>query len=194
MANVNTIERQKKEIIKNFAPEEFEAYLKSLVSLYYESYLEQNKEKHSATEKLIEEAVNVYETKYSNVKYNSLVYQVNKANELLTETLIKKSEILTTAEYLIANSYSDKIDKVLHETSILKTVFEAYEKTPSEELASLLKDVLFMAESNLIGVKCTLELNEENFTKEDYPFKEDLQILEEFYSEFLELVKKINSL
>ena len=194
MANVNAIERQKKEIIKNFKPVEFEAYLKSLVSLYYETYLEQNKEKHLATEKLIEEAVKVYETKYSNVKYNSLVYQVNKANELLTETLIKKSEILTTAEYLIANSYSDKIDKVLHETSILKTVFEAYEKTPSEELASLLKDVLFMAESNLIGVKYTLELNEENFTKEDYPFKEDLQILEEFYSEFLELVKKINSL
>ena len=194
MANVNAIERQKKEIIKNFKPVEFEAYLKSLVSLYYETYLELNKEKHLATEKLIEEAVKVYETKYSNVKYNSLVYQVNKANELLTETLIKKSEILTTAEYLIANSYSDKIDKVLHETSILKTVFEAYEKTPSEELASLLKDVLFMAESNLIGVKYTLELNEENFTKEDYPFKEDLQILEEFYSEFLELVKKINSL
>lgn len=85
MVNVNSIERDKQQIIKNFNPEEFEAYLKSLVNLYYESFLTQDKEKHLAVNNLIEEAVNVYRDKYNNVKYNNLVYQVNKANKLLTE-------------------------------------------------------------------------------------------------------------
>ena len=35
MVNVNSIERDKQQIIKNFNPKEMEAYLKSLVNLYY---------------------------------------------------------------------------------------------------------------------------------------------------------------
>jgi len=190
MANVNAIERQKKEIIKNFKPEEFEAYLKSLVSLYYETFLEQDKEKHLAVNTLIEEAVNIYETKYSNVKYNNLVYQVNKANELLTETLIKKEEILNSAKYFLAESYSNKIDFLIHNNVILKDLIEVYEKEPSEILLENTKHILGNIEADLIGTKYLLEEKE---VPEDFPFKEDIEIIEEFYLEFLELQKKINS-
>ena len=189
MANVNAIERQKKEIIKNFEPEEFEAYLKSLISLYYETFLEQNKEKHLATEKLIEEAVNVYETKYPNTSYNKLVYEVNKANELLTETLIKKSELAEAGKYYLSEWYSDKINFLIHNNVILKDLIEIYEKEPSEIALENTKHILGNIEAELIGTKFLLEKD----VPEDYPFKEDLEIIEEYYSQFLKLQKKINS-
>lgn len=190
MANVNAIERQKKEIIKNFEPEEFEAYLKSLVSLYYESFLEQNKEKHLAVTKLIEEAVKVYGTKYTNVKYNNLVFQVNKANELLTETLIEKDKILQSAKYFLNEHYSNKINYLIHNNVILKDFIEIYEKAPSEIALENTKHILLNIEMDLAGIKYLLEEKE---VPENYPFKEDLEIIEEYYSEFLELQKKINS-
>ena len=190
MVNINAIEKQKKEIIKNFKPEEFEAYLKSLVNLYYESFLEQDKEKHLAVNNLIEEAVEIYETDYSNVKYNNLVYQVNKANELLTETLIKKTELAEAGKYYLSEWYSDKIDFLIHNNSILKDLIEVYEKEPSEILLENTKHILGNIEAELIGTKFLLEKD----VPTDYPFKEDIEIIEEYYSEFLKLQKKINSL
>ena len=189
MANVNVIERQKKEIIKNFKPEEFEAYLKSLVSLYYEAYLNQDREKHLTAEKLIEEAVELYEVNYTNVKYNSLIYQVNKANELLRETLIKKDEILNSAKYFLAEYYSNKIDYLIHNNVVLKDLIEIYEKEPSEIALENTKHILGNIEAELIGTKFLLEKD----VPKDYPFKEDIEIIEEYYSEFLKLQKKINS-
>lgn len=125
MVNVNSIERDKQQIIKNFNPEEMEAYLKSLVNLYYESFLTQDKEKHLAVNNLIKEAVNVYETKYSNVKYNNLVYQVNKANELLTETLIEKEEIIESGKYFLSEYYHNKIKYLIHNTYYFKRPYRS---------------------------------------------------------------------
>lgn len=190
MVNVATIERYKKQVIKNFNPEEFESYLKSLVNLYYESFLTQDRKKHLAVETLIKEAVNVYEDKYTNVKYNHLVYQVNKANEILTETLIEKEELANAGKYFLSEYYSNKINYLIHNNVILKDLIEVYEKAPSEILLENTKHILFNIESDLIETKFILEEKE---VPEDFPFKEDIEILEEYYSEFLDLQKKINS-
>ena len=189
MVNLKSIEKEKQNIIKNFKPEEFEAYLKSLVSLYYEAYLNQDREKHLTAEKLIEEAVELYEVNYTNVKYNSLIYQVNKANELLRETLIKKDEILNSAKYFLAEYYSNKIDYLIHNNVVLKDLIEIYEKEPSEIALENTKHILGNIEAELIGTKFLLEKD----VPKDYPFKEDIEIIEEYYSEFLKLQKKINS-
>lgn len=189
MVNVNGIKRNKKQIIKNFNPEEFEAYLKSLVNLYYESFLTQDRKKHLAVNTLIEEAVNVYKDKYTNVKYNSLVYQVNKANELLTETLIKKDELAKAGNYFLSEYYSNKIKYLIHNNVILKDLIEVYEKAPSEILLENTKHILGNISSDLIGIKILLEED----VPEDFPFKEDVEIIEEYYLEFLDLQKKINS-
>lgn len=189
MVNVNSIERDKQQIIKNFNPEEFEAYLKSLVNLYYESFLTQDKEKHLAVNNLIEEAVNVYRDKYTNVKYNNLVYQVNKANELLTETLIEKEEIAKAGKYFLAEYYSNKINYLIHNNVILKDLIEVYTEAPSEILLENTKHILGNISSDLVGIKILLEED----VPEDFPFKEDVEIMEGYYSEFLQLQKKINS-
>lgn len=190
MVNVNSIERNKKQIIKNFNPEEMEAYLKSLVNLYYESFLTQDKEKHLAVTKLIEEAVKIYEAEgYNNTSYNRLVYEVNKANELLTETLIEKEEIAKAGKYFLSEFYSNKINYLIHNNVILKDLIEVYTEAPSEILLENTKHILGNISSDLVGIKILLEED----VPEDFPFKEDVEIIEEYYSKFLQLQKKINS-
>ena len=190
MVNVNSIERDKQQIIKNFNPKEMEAYLKSLVNLYYESFLTQDKEKHLAVTKLIEEAVKIYEAEgYNNTSYNRLVYEVNKANELLTETLIEKEELAKAGNYFLSEYYSNKIIYLIHNNVILKDLIEVYEKAPSEILLENIKHILGNISSDVIGTKILLEED----VPEDFPFKEDIEILEEYYSIFLDLQKKINS-
>lgn len=190
MVNVNSIERDKKQIIKNFNPEEMEAYLKSLVNLYYESFLTQDKEKHLAVTKLIEEAVKIYEAEgYNNTSYNRLVYEVNKANELLTETLIEKEELAKAGKYFLSEFYSNQINYLIHNNVILKDLIEVYTEAPSEILLENTKHILGNISSDLVGIKILLEED----VPEDFPFKEDVEIIEEYYSKFLQLQKKINS-
>lgn len=190
MVNVNSIERNKQQIIKNFNPEEMEAYLKSLVNLYYESFLTQDKEKHLAVTKLIEEAVKIYEAEgYNNTSYNRLVYEVNKANELLTETLIEKEEIAKAGKYFLSEFYSNQINYLIHNNVILKDLIEVYTEAPSEILLENTKHILGNISSDLVGIKILLEED----VPEDFPFKEDVEIIEEYYSKFLQLQKKINS-
>lgn len=190
MVNVNSIERDKQQIIKNFNPKEMEAYLKSLVNLYYESFLTQDKEKHLAVTKLIEEAVKIYEAEgYNNTSYNRLVYEVNKANELLTETLIEKEELAKAGKYFLSEYYSNKINYLIHNNVILKDLIEVYTEAPSEILLENTKHILGNISSDVIGIKILLEED----VPDDFPFKEDIEILEEYYSIFLDLQKKINS-
>ena len=190
MVNVNSIERDKQQSIKNCNPEEMEAYLKSLVNLYYESFLTQDKEKHLAVTKLIEEAVKIYEAEgYNNTSYNRLVYEVNKANELLTETLIEKEELAKAGKYFLSEFYSNKINYLIHNNVILKDLIEVYTEAPSEILLENTKHILGNISSDLVGIKILLEED----VPEDFPFKEDVEIIEEYYSKFLQLQKKINS-
>ena len=190
MVNVSSIERDKQQIIKNFNPEEMEAYLKSLVNLYYESFLTQDKEKHLAVTKLIEEAVKIYEAEgYNNTSYNRLVYEVNKANELLTETLIEKEELAKAGKYFLSEYYSNKINYLIHNNVILKDLIEVYTEAPSEIALENTKHILGNISSDLVGIKILLEED----VPEDFPFIEDLEIMKKFYLEFLDLQKKINS-
>lgn len=186
MANSYSIERNKNNLIKNFKPEEFEVYLKSLVNLYYESFLTQEKKKHLTVTKLIKEAVNIYENKYSNIKYNKLVYEVNKANKLLKKTLIKKEK---EEQYFLNEFYNNKITYLIHNNIILKDLIEVYEKEPSEILLENTKHILRNIETDLIGIKYLLEKE----VPENHYLLEYVEVIKEFYSEFLELQEKINS-
>jgi len=191
MVNINSIEKEKKNIILNFKPEEFEAYLKSLVAIYYESFLVQDKEKHLTVTNLIEEAVDVYETKYSNTSYNRLVYEVNKANELLAETLeAKDKQEIELTKVIVENIYTNNIEKVIHDKLILESLVASYVKAPSEELASVVKDVLHLVESDLVGIKFLLE--NKVFT-ENVVYAEEVKILKDYYSSVVDLAERINS-
>lgn len=71
----------------------------------------------------------------------------------------------------------------------MKDLIEVYTEAPSEILLENTKHILGNISSDLVGIKILLEED----VSEDFPFKEDVEIMEEYYSEFLQLQKKINS-
>lgn len=193
MANINSIERDKKNIIKNFKPSEMDSYITALTTVLYESFLKKDFNKCSSIKKLIEEATEIYEAEgYSNSLAVELKIRLAKANEVLAETLdSKEKQELELTKIIVDNSYYNDIVKVIHDKSILESLLASYEKAPSEELASAIKDVLHLVESNLVGIKFLLE--EKEFTGNTV-YTEEVEILKEYYSSVEDLATKINSL
>lgn len=193
MANINSIERDKKNIIKNFKPSEMDSYITALTTVLYESFLKKDFNKCFSIKKLIEEATEIYEAEgYSNSLAIELKIRLAKANEVLAETLdSKEKQEIELTKIIVDNSYYNDIVKVIHDKSILESLLASYEKAPSEELASAIKDVLHLVKSNLVGIKFLLE--EKEFT-ENTVYTEEVEILKEYYSSVEDLATKINSL
>ena len=189
MATIRSIEKEKKDIIKNFKPEEMTAYLENLVAVYYESFLEQDLEKHLAVNKLIEEAVEIYESVgYNNTSKNELIFKLNKANELLGKSLEEKHNLnIDLSKVIVENYYSELILEVLHANNVLESLIDSYEKAPSEELASAIKKVAAIEDNRLLRRNYLTEEKNSSY------FSEEIEILKENYSTFENLQKKINS-
>lgn len=192
MANINSIERDKRNIIKNFSNEEMSTYLETLTVLYYESYLEQDLEKHLAVNKLIKEAVELYEAEgYNNTSKNELIFKLNKANELLGITLEEKDKLkLELSKVIVENGLENYINRIMFSNSILRRLIESYEKEPSGTLASTIKDIVERVETELLGIKYLLANRQEVYNS---IYAEEYEILAEEYSIFQDSQKKINS-
>lgn len=192
MANINSIERDKRNIIKNFSNEEMSTYLETLTVLYYESYLEQDLEKHLAVNKLIKEAVELYEAEgYNNTSKNELIFKLNKANELLGITLEEKDKLkLELSKVIVESGLENYIDRIMFSNSILRRLIESYEKEPSGSLASTIKDIVERVETELLGIKYLLANRQEVYNS---IYAEEYEILAEEYSIFQDSQKKINS-
>ena len=192
MANINSIERDKRNIIKNFSNEEMSTYLETLTVLYYESYLEQDLEKHLAVNKLIKEAVELYEAEgYNNTSKNELIFKLNKANELLGITLEEKDKLkLELSKVIVEKGLENYIDRIMFSNSILRRLIESYEKEPSGTLASTIKDIVERVETELLGIKYLLDNRQEVYNS---IYAEEYEILAEEYSIFQDSQKKINS-
>jgi hypothetical protein len=169
------------------------AYIKYNVDRLYEAYLDGNEEIALASKRNIEEATSLYESKgYTNSLAIELGLRLDKANDVLVDTLeAKQEQEVELYKIIVANSYDNYIAKVIHDNIILESLIASYEKRPSEELAVAIKDVAYLSESNLIGVKYFLE---KKSASEDNIFSEDVKILKDYYSTFEDLVTKINGL
>ena len=193
MATIRSIEKEKRNIIRNFKPEEMSAYLETLVALYYETYLEQDLEKHLEVNKLIEEAVELYESVgYNNTSKNELIFKLNKANELLGVTISEKDSLkVEISKVIVETGLDNKINRIMFSNSILKLLLESYEKEPSGTLASTIKEAAYRIESHNFGTKLLLEDRSEIYNS---IYAEEDEILKEEYSTLEDLVKKSNSL
>ena len=193
MATIRSIEKEKRNIIRNFKPEEMSAYLETLVALYYETYLEQDLEKHLEVNKLIEEAVELYESVgYNNTSKNELIFKLNKANELLGVTISEKDSLkVEISKVIVETGLDNKINRIMFSNSILKLLLESYEKEPSGTLASTIKEAAYRIESHNFGTKLLLEDRSEIYNS---IYAEEYEILKEEYSTLEDLVKKSNSL
>ena len=193
MATIRSIKKEKQNIIKNFKPEEMTAYLENLVAIYYETFLEQDLEKHLAVNKLIEEAVELYEKAgYNNTSKNELIFKLNKANELLGKSLEEKEKLkVDLSKVIVENGIENNINRIMFSNSILRRLIESYEEEPSGTLASTIKEAAYRIESHNFGTKLLLEDRSEIYNS---IYAEDYEILKEEYSTLEDLVKKSNSL
>ena len=193
MATIRSIKKEKQNIIKNFKPEEMTAYLENLVAIYYETFLEQDLEKHLAVNKLIEEAVELYEKAgYNNTSKNELIFKLNKANELLGKSLEEKEKLkVDLSKVIVENGIENNINRIMFSNSILRRLIESYEEEPSGTLASTIKEAAYRIESHNFGTKLLLEDRSEIYNS---IYAEEYEILKEEYSTLEDLVKKSNSL
>ena len=193
MVNTSSIERNKNKIIRKFKPEEMTAYLESLIVVYYQTFIEQDLEKHLAVSDLIKESVKIYEKEgYDNTEKNEIIFKLNKANELLGKTLEEKDkQKIELSKVIVENSQENYINILFFCNSILRRLLESYEKTPSEELASAVKDVAERVETEVIGIKFFLENKHEVYNS---IYAEVYSIIEEEYLALEKQLKQINKL
>lgn len=170
-----------------------DSYITALTIVLYESFLKKDFNKCSSIKKLIEEATEIYEAEgYSNSLAFELKIRLTKANEVLANVLdSKEKQELELTKVIVDNSYYNDITKVIHDKSILESLLTSYEKRPSEELASAIKDVLHLIESNLVSIKFLLE--EKEFSENNI-YAEEVEIIKDYYSSVESLVSKINEL
>lgn len=193
MVSVGSIERDKKQIIKNFKPSEMESYLKSLVAILYESYLEHDLDKCSSAKRLIEEATEIYEAEgYVNSLSKELSFRLAKANEVLVNTLEEKDKLeIELSKVIVENTYSNYIETIINANAVLNSLLESYRKAPSEELALAIKDVAFIEDNNLTGIKFFIE---DRSTFNNTVFGEELEILVNYYSDYKTIINEIRKL
>ena len=124
MVNLKSLENEKKDIIKNFKPEEMDSYITALVTILYESFLEKDFNKCSSVKKLIEEATEIYEAEgYENSLAVELKIRLTKANEVLAETLeAKDKQKVELYKIFVANAYDNNIMNLIHNNNILKSL------------------------------------------------------------------------
>lgn len=134
----------------------------------------------------------IYEAEgYSNSLAVELKIRLAKANEVLANVLdSKEKQEIELTKIIVDNSYYNDIVKVIHDKSILESLLASYEKAPSEELASAIKDVLYLVESNLVGIKFLLE--EKEFS-ENNVYADEVEIIKDYYSSVVDLAERINN-
>ena len=188
MANLSSIERDKKNIIKDLKPSEMEAYLKTLIANLYDSFIDGNEKKALASKKLIEEATKIYEAEgYTDCLAVEYRLRLEKANELLANTLVDKQKTEVEHNKLLVEAILESlILRVITANNILGKLIATYEKEPSEELASTIKDIVEDYETGFSKYESTLE--HENMIV----FSEEIEIFKDYYSTFQDLLRKIN--
>ena len=192
MVTINVIEKNKNNIVKNLNSYEMEAYIKYLINVLYDSFIEHDKERCLKVKSLIEETTKLFEKEgYSNSIAKELEFRLAKANSFLIQTLEDKQEIIVElTKVIVENGLENYINKIMFSNSILKRLIKSYEEEPSGTLASTIKDVAFNVESELIGIKYLLSDKHEVYNS---IYAEEYEILAEEYSILQDSQKKINS-
>ena len=180
MVNLNSIEKGRTEVIKDLKPNEMLIYMESLITNLYEAFIEHNEEKALTSRKLIEEATELYIAKgYTNSKAVETNLRLDKANNMLVETLEAKQEKeVELSKVIVENYYTDLILEVIHTNNILESLIASYEKEPSEELASAIKDVAEIENNRILKRDYFIEEKNSSY------FSEELEILKDHYSTF----------
>ena len=191
MANIKSLEADKRNILKNLDPVEMEAYIKKLISDLYEAFLLNDIETLKTSKELIEEATNVFKSEgYINSLSKELEFRLAKANEVLVETLESKKEAeITLSKLIVEKNYFNYISSLSYSINILETLIEGYSKEPSEVMLATIKEVAVIVENHLTGIRFFIS---DKDLAENVVYAEELDLLKKYYSTYEDLATKIN--
>ena len=191
MANIKSLEADKRNILKNLDPVEMEAYIKKLISDLYEAFLLNDIETLKTSKELIEEATNVFKSEgYINSLSKELEFRLAKANEVLVETLESKKEAeITLSKLIVEKNYFNYISRLSYYINNLETLIESYSKEPSEVMLATIKEVAVIVENHLTGIRFFIS---DKDLAENVVYAEELDLLKKYYSTYEDLATKIN--
>ena len=194
MVSLRTIDNDRQNIIKDLKPSEMKAYIQYNVNRLYEAFLEHNEEIALASKRNIEEATKLYEAKgYENSLAIELGLRLDKANAVLVETLEAKQEKeVELSKVIVGNNLGSYLGTLTSANLVLEKLVKCYEEDSSE---------VVLATTKAIAEDIALEVIEINWLLEDVERTEKLRtvfsnvigFIEEEYSTYSNLVKKINS-
>ena len=191
--DLTKINETKKDILKNFNPVEMEAYIKSLISNLYEAIINNDSDKALASKELIEEATSIYGSNYNNNKLIiELKLRLASANEWLIKALEEKNNIeILLHEEKLSNLFTNQIETLTYINMILNILVSAYEREPSENLLTVVKEVHDIIKLELTFSKVLLE---NNYLVGLVDHKEKIDLIQDSYNTYEKLAARIDSL
>ena len=190
MKNVNHIEKQYKECIKDMNPLEFGLYQRYFITGLYEAFIENDEEKGLKYKEMLEDISNYYNENHSNVYLKEIERRLDTANDFLIKALEENRN--TTMLYIEA-SYREDNNILSLSNQILKALIEYNETNEEKVPKKLIEDILEITELRIEHIKYFIDLHEDNpeLSKDmGYP----LYWLIKEYDEYQELKEQIKGL
>ena len=188
--NLDYIEKQYKEHIKEMNPLEFGLYQRYFITGLYEAFIENNDEKALKYKNMLEDISKYYHENHDNVYVKELERRLDTANNCLIETLEKNRNSL---ELYIEEAYRRENDLTFLSTKILKALLENAKTDSGKVSKKLIEDMLEITEDEIQRVKFFIELHDsssEIAKNKDYP----LYWLIKQYNEYKRVKEQIKQL
>ncbi len=191
MKNIDYIEKQFKEHIKDMPTLEFSIYQSYFIRKLYEAFILNNWENALKYKGMIEDTTRYYKENHDHVYINEVKERLRTANEFLIKTL---EENRNTTLLYIESSYSEYNQIISLSNQILKALIE-YDETNEEKVPKkLIEDILGITELNIDNIKYFIDIHEKDYPElsknKEYP----LYWLIKEYDEYQELKEQIKEL
>lgn len=195
MATINSIDNDLSNIIKNLKPNEMKQYIKVNVNNLYEAFLKGNEKEALASKTAIEEATKLYISKgYENSLSIELGLRLDKANNLLIDTLTERDNIKYNLSCLLTEDYYNKIYDKLKFINRLFEIISSEEASASENniLVKNIVELISLSSYDIeIFIKSHEERAEENKLYDVYLYElifSEYEKFKDYYNKFEKLI------
>lgn len=190
--NIDYIEKQYREHIKEMPVQEFQIYQIMLILNLYDSFIEHDERKALKYKDQIEELTDIYKEKYVNVFNYELKKRLSIANSKLIEQLEENRNL---SMYYLEMIHDEHKDVISLSNQILKALLLYYESNEGKESKKMIKDIFEVINDKIQFISFYIKLLYKEdlvpyLPEDNYPIH---NLIEE-YGEFKRVSKQIKQL
>ena len=190
--NIDYIEKQYREHIKEMPVQEFQIYQTMLILNLYDSFIEHDERKALKSKDQIEELTDIYKEKYVNVFNYELKKRLSIANSKLIEQLEENRNL---SMYYLEMIHDEHKDVISLSNQILKALLLYYESNEGKESKKMIKDIFEVINDKIQFISFYIKLLYKEdlvpyLPEDNYPIH---NLIEE-YGEFKRVSKQIKQL